>query len=93
MGFMGRVLLCSFYCQVQITVTNQKGTHPVFIELLYSYEHFKSDAFISHLGGEGSSGTQKRQSTRHNKGGTQKKLRNVYSHLIRNEGTRFKVLI
>jgi hypothetical protein len=44
-------------------------------------EHFKSDVFISHPGGEGSSDTQKRQATRHNKSDTQKKLRNVYSHL------------
>jgi hypothetical protein len=58
-----------------------KGMYPVFMELLCSYEHFKSGAFISHPGGEGSSGTQKRQAARRNKGGTQKKLGNVYSHL------------
>jgi hypothetical protein len=53
----------------------------VLMELLCSYEHFKSGAFISHPRGEGSSGTQKRQAARRNKGGTQKKLGNVYSHL------------
>jgi hypothetical protein len=53
----------------------------VLMELLCSYEHFKSDTFISHPGGEGSSGTQKKQTTRVVKGGTQKKLENVYSHL------------
>jgi hypothetical protein len=46
-----------------------------------SYEHFKSSVFISHSGGEGSSVTQKRQAARRNKGDTQKKLGNVYSHL------------
>jgi hypothetical protein len=46
-----------------------------------SYEHFKYGAFISHPGGEDSSGTQKRQATRRNKGDTQKKLENVYPHL------------
>jgi hypothetical protein len=57
------------------------GTYHVLMELLCSYEHFKSGAFISHPGGEGSSGTQKRQAARRNKGDTQKKLENVYSHL------------
>jgi hypothetical protein len=49
--------------------------------IMCSYEHFKSSVFISHPGGEGSSGTQKRQATQRNKDGTQKKLENVYSHL------------
>jgi hypothetical protein len=49
------------------------GTYPVLIELLSSYEHFKSGVFISHPGGEGSIGTQKnrrRGTTRVVKGGT-----------------------
>jgi hypothetical protein len=41
----------------------------VLMELLCSYEHFKSGAFISHPEGEGNSGTQKRQAARCNKGG------------------------
>jgi hypothetical protein len=53
----------------------------MLMEFLCSYEHFKSGAFISHPSGEGSSDTQKRQPARRNKGGTQKKLRNIYSHL------------
>jgi hypothetical protein len=53
----------------------------VFMELLCSYEHFKSGAFISHPEGEGSSGTQ-RQTARRNKGGQEwHTLENVYSHL------------
>jgi hypothetical protein len=41
----------------------------VLIELLCSYEHFKSGAFISHPEGEGNSDTQKRHVARRNKGG------------------------
>lgn len=40
----------------------------MLMELLCSYELFKSDAFISHLEGEGSSDTQKRQTAQRNKG-------------------------
>jgi hypothetical protein len=62
-------------------VLSLKGSYPVLMELLCSYEHFKSGAFISHLGGEGSSDTQNRQVVRRNKGDTQKKLGNIYLHL------------
>jgi hypothetical protein len=62
-------------------VLSLKGSYPVLMELLCSYEHFKSGAFISHLGSEGSSDTQNRQVVRHNKGDTQKKLGNIYLHL------------
>jgi hypothetical protein len=47
----------------------EEGKYPVLIELLCSYEHFKSGAFISHPEGEGNSDTQKRHVARRNKGG------------------------
>ena len=50
-------------------------TYSVFMELLCSYDHFKSGVFISH------SGDRRRGATRVVKGGTQKKLGNIYSHL------------
>jgi hypothetical protein len=50
------------------------------MELLYSYEHFKFGAFISHPGVRAAV-AHSRDRQRNNKGGTQKKLGNVYSHL------------
>jgi hypothetical protein len=38
MGFMGRVLICSFGCQVQITVENQKGCFQKKIAHIYRNE-------------------------------------------------------
>jgi hypothetical protein len=38
-----------FWSVVDFCVVSDLGTYPVLMELLCSYEHFKSGAFISHL--------------------------------------------
>jgi hypothetical protein len=54
------------------------------MELFYSYEHFKSGAFISYsevMTAVTHRRDRQRDVTRVVKGSTQKKLENIYSHL------------